>query len=756
LEHINLIATELDLKPIQVQATADLLDQGGTVPFIARYRKEITGSLDEISITAIRDRRHQLAELDARKASVLKSLENNGHLTDLLKETVLAAKSLVALEDVYLPYRPKRRTKAAIAREKGLEPLALDILKQDNRDPEKLAPAYINTEKGVTSIDDALEGARHIISEIINEDPLVRERLRDLFFSKGIILCKVATDKETEGAKYRNYFDWKEPAATVPSHRMLAMRRGEKEDMLNLSMSPSEEDALILIEETYLHADGPDTTQVKMALTDSYRRLLSRSMETELRLATKQKADEHAIRIFGRNLRQLLLSPPLGPKRVMGIDPGYRTGCKVVCLDRQGKLMKYDTVYPHLNEKKDRQAEETITALCKHYDIEAIAVGNGTAGRETVSFVRSNTALQNIPILLVNESGASIYSASETARREFPDLDLTIRGAVSIGRRLMDPLSELVKIEPKSIGVGQYQHDVDQSALKKALDDVVTSCVNAVGVDVNRASVELLTYVSGLGPQLAANIVAFRNEHGPFDSRTSLKDVPRLGPKAFEQSAGFLRIQGGIDPLDASAVHPESYPVVDAMAEDLVCTVTDILRDASLRKKIDLSRYVSDRTGLPTLQDILAELAKPGRDPREDFTSIDFAGHVNQIADLLPGMSLPGVVTNVTAFGAFVDIGVHQDGLVHISELADHFIRDPSEVVALNQRVTVTVIDVDQERSRISLSMKTVPGQRSTVPEKMRAPQPKNFKGKKNNKNQKARPFHNPFAQALSRGGPKR
>ena len=756
MEHINLIATELDLKPIQVQATADLLDQGGTVPFIARYRKEITGSLDEISITAIRDRRHQLAELDARKASVLKSLENNGHLTDLLKETVLAAKSLVALEDVYLPYRPKRRTKAAIAREKGLEPLALDILKQDNRDPEKLAPAYINTEKGVTSIDDALEGARHIISEIINEDPLVRERLRDLFFSKGIILCKVATDKETEGAKYRNYFDWKEPAATVPSHRMLAMRRGEKEDMLNLSMSPSEEDALILIEETYLHGDGPDTTQVKMALTDSYRRLLSRSMETELRLATKQKADEHAIRIFGRNLRQLLLSPPLGPKRVMGIDPGYRTGCKVVCLDRQGKLMKYDTVYPHLNEKKDRQAEETITALCKHYDIEAIAVGNGTAGRETVSFVRSNTALQNIPILLVNESGASIYSASETARREFPDLDLTIRGAVSIGRRLMDPLSELVKIEPKSIGVGQYQHDVDQSALKKALDDVVTSCVNAVGVDVNRASVELLTYVSGLGPQLAANIVAFRNEHGPFDSRTSLKDVPRLGPKAFEQSAGFLRIQGGIDPLDASAVHPESYPVVDAMAEDLVCTVTDILRDASLRKKIDLSRYVSDRTGLPTLQDILAELAKPGRDPREDFTSIDFAGYVNQIADLLPGMSLPGVVTNVTAFGAFVDIGVHQDGLVHISELADHFIRDPSEVVALNQRVTVTVIDVDQERSRISLSMKTVPGQRSTVSEKMRAPQPKNFKGKKNNKNQKARPFHNPFAQALSRGGPKR
>ncbi len=755
LDHISLIATELELKSNQVQATADLLDQGGTVPFIARYRKEITGSLDEISITAIRDRLHQLAELDARKTSILKSLEDNGHLTEPLKETVLSAKSLAALEDIYLPYRPKRRTKATIAREKGLEPLALEILKQENRDPENMAIAYIDTEKAVASIAEALEGARHIISEIINEDPQVRERLRELFFSKGIIQCKVATDKESEGAKYRNYFDWKEPAATVPSHRLLAMRRGEKEDILNLSMSPPEEDALGLIEDTYLRGDGPDAAQVKMAITDSYRRLLSRSMETELRLATKQKADEHAIRIFARNLRQLLLSPPLGPKRVLGIDPGYRTGCKVVCLDRQGKLMKYDTVYPHLNEKKDRQAEETITALCNRYDIEALAVGNGTAGRETESFVRGIDVLNNIPILLVNESGASIYSASETARREFPDLDLTIRGAVSIGRRLMDPLSELVKIEPKSIGVGQYQHDVDQSALKKALDDVVTSCVNAVGVDVNRASVELLTYVSGLGPQLAANIVAFRNEHGPFDSRARLKDVPRLGPKAFEQSAGFLRIQGGIDLLDASAVHPESYPVVDAMARDLGCTVTDLLRDAAIRKRIDLSRYVSDRIGLPTLKDILAELDKPGRDPREDLTSVDFAGHVNKITDLQPGMSLPGVVTNVTAFGAFVDIGVHQDGLVHISEMADKFVRDPSEVVALNQRVTVTVMEIDQERSRISLSMKTIPGPRSAVPEKKRAPRPKNFRSKKKNQHQKERPFNNPFAQALSRS-PKR
>ena len=755
MEHISIIAAELGLKDAQIQSTADLLDQGGTVPFIARYRKEITGSLDEMAITAIRDRLHQLEELDTRKASVLKSLEENGHLTETLKEKVLAAKTLAALEDLYLPFRPKRRTKATIAREKGLEPLALALLKQENRDPEKMAAGYLNAEMTVASITDALEGARHIIAEIINEDPLVRERMRELYVNKGIIQCKVATDKEIEGAKYRNYFDWKEPAATVPSHRLLAMRRGEKEDMLNLAMRPTEEDALNLITTMYLRGDGPDSVQVHMAILDSYRRLLSRSMETELRLVTKQKADDQAIRIFARNLRQLLLSPPLGPKSVMGIDPGFRTGCKVACLDRQGQLMHYDTVYPHMNAKKDRHAAETIAALCSRFHVEAIAIGNGTAGRETESFVRSIDAVEQIPVLMVNESGASIYSASETARREFPDLDLTIRGAVSIARRLMDPLSELVKIEPKSIGVGQYQHDVDQSALKKTLDDVVISCVNGVGVDVNRASVELLTYVSGMGPQLAANIVAYRNENGPFDSRAKLKDVPRLGPKAFEQSAGFLRILDGIDPLDASAVHPESYPVVDAMARNLGCTVTDLLHNAALRDKIDLSRYVSDRIGLPTLQDILAELAKPGRDPREDFTSIDFAGHINQIADLKPGMSLPGVVTNVTAFGAFVDIGVHQDGLVHISELADHFVRDPSEIVALNQRVTVTVIDVDQERRRISLSMKTIPGQRSAAPEKKRTRRPGPTEGKKKNQKQKDRPFHNPFAQAFGRG-PKR
>ncbi len=751
MEHISIIAAELDLKPEQVQATSDLLGQGGTVPFIARYRKETTGSLDELAITAIRDRLRQLEELDARKASVLKSLEDNGHLTDELKDTVLAAQTLAVLEDLYLPYRPKRRTKATIAREKGLEPLALAILEQANRHPDQMAAAYVSPDKGVNTVAEALEGARHIVAEIINEDPVVRERVRSLFFSQGKIHCSVATGKENEGAKFRDYFDWQEPAATVPSHRLLAMRRGEKENILNLSMLPPEEAAIGLMEEVYVRGDGPDSAQVQMAVVDCYRRLLSRSMETELRLASKQLADDQAIRIFARNLRQLLLSPPLGPKRVLGIDPGYRTGCKVVCLDRQGKLLEYDTVYPHLNEKKDRQAAARIADLCQRYAIEAIAVGNGTAGRETEVFVRQIEGLKGVPVLLVNESGASIYSASETARREFPDLDLTVRGAASIGRRLMDPLSELVKIEPKSIGVGQYQHDVDQSALKKALDDVVVSCVNAVGVDANRASMELLTYVSGLGPQLAANIVAYRNENGPFESREKLKKVPRLGPKAFEQSAGFLRIHDGIDPLDASAVHPESYPVVDTMARNLGCSVTDLMRDASLRNRIELSDYVSDRIGLPTLQDILAELAKPGRDPREDYSSIDFAGHVNDIADLRAGMSLPGVVTNVTAFGAFVDVGVHQDGLVHISELADRFVRDPSDVVALNQRVKVTVIDVDLERRRISLSMKTAPGDPSAAQAKKETSRPKPARVKKANQRLKDRPFNNPFAEALER-----
>lgn len=751
MEHIATISAELNIATKQIDAVADLLAQGGTVPFIARYRKEATGSLDEVAITAIRDRLHQLEELDVRKAAVLKSLETNGHLTDELKEQVSAAPTLAVLEDLYLPFRPKRRTKATVAREKGLEPLAREILEQIGRDPVQLAAAYVDPQKGVESVEAALEGARHIIAEIINEDPRARDRMRELYVRKGIIRSQVATDKETEGAKYRDYFDWNEPAATAPSHRILAMRRGEKEDILNLAMAPPEADALALLEDLFVNGDDPDAAQVRLALNDSYRRLLSRAMETELRLVTKQRADEQAIRIFASNLRQLLLSPPLGARRVMGIDPGYRTGCKIVCLDRQGKLLHHETVYPHLSERQDRQAAEKIAELCHRFSIEAVAIGNGTAGRETEAFVRKIDSLQAIPVLLVNESGASIYSASEAARREFPDLDLTVRGSVSIARRLMDPLSELVKIDPKSIGVGQYQHDVDQSDLKKSLDDVVISCVNAVGVDVNRASVELLTYVSGLGPQLAANIVAVRNEKGPFSSRVELKGVPRLGPKAFEQSAGFLRIQRGADPLDASAVHPESYAVVDAMARDQDCSVAELMQEASRRKKIDLTRYVDDKIGLPTLRDILAELDKPGRDPRKDFETVAFAGHVNQITDLRPGMILPGVVTNVTAFGAFVDIGVHQDGLVHISEMADAFVKNPTDVVSVQQRVNVTVLEVDLERNRIALSMKTAPMRVKVSSENKKPRRPKRENRQPAAEKKPNHPFNNPFAEALGR-----
>ncbi|MDH4011531.1 MAG: RNA-binding transcriptional accessory protein, partial [Desulfobacterales bacterium] len=688
-DHISGIADEIAIQPAAVQATVSLLRQGATIPFIARYRKEATGNLDEVAITAIRDRLSQLEELDARKAAVLKSLETHGHLTDELKQKVISAASMALLEDIYLPYRPKRRTKAMIAREKGLEPLALNILEQTEQDPLQLAAEFVDPEKDVVSADDALDGARHIIAEIINEDPASREKMRDLYFTKGSIHARVISGKEAEGAKYRDYFDWQEAAAKAPSHRILAMRRGEKETVLNLSIAPPEPDALVLLETLFVSGDSAASMQVKLAAQDCFKRLLSHSMETEIRLATKQRAEKQAIEVFARNLRQLLLAPPLGPKRVMGIDPGFRTGCKLVCLDRQGKLLHYDTIYPHMTEKQDRQAAETIINLAQHHRIEAVAVGNGTAGRETEALIRKIDALKKISVILVNESGASVYSASAAARREFPELDLTIRGAVSIARRLMDPLAELVKIDPKSIGVGQYQHDVDQSALKLALDDVVISCVNAVGVDLNRASAELLAYVSGLGPQLASNIVTYRNENGRFNSRAELKTVPRIGPKAYEQSAGFLRIHDGANPLDASAVHPESYPVVDAMARDQNCAVADLMADASLRAKIEVSRYVTDQIGRPTLMDILAELAKPGRDPRQAFEAIEFAEGVNQLSDLEPGMTLPGIVTNVTAFGAFVDIGVHQDGLVHISELSDSFVKDPADFVNVQQKVKV-------------------------------------------------------------------
>ncbi len=754
-QHILQTAEEMAIQVFQVESTATLIADGATVPFIARYRKEMTGSLDEVVITSIRDRLNQLEELDTRKSAILKSLEQNGHLTDELKEKVHTSSTLAVLEDIYLPYRPKRRTRGTIAREKGLEPLALQILEQKGIDPVLFAGDYIDTEKGVETEDDALAGARDIIAEMANEDETARAQLRRLFFEKAVFSSKMASGKETEGIKYKDYFDWQEQASTAPSHRILAMRRGEKEEVLNLSVSPSEKDAIDILEKLFIKSDGPDAQQVKMAVHDAYKRLLSRSMETELRLASKQRADADAIKIFAENLRHLLMAPPLGPKRVMGIDPGFRTGCKIACMDRQGKLLHHDTVYLHMSENKERESAEKLKKLCRQYAIEAIAVGNGTAGRETQAFIQ-NLRIDSIPVFLVNEAGASVYSASEAARREFSDLDLTIRGAVSIGRRLMDPLSELVKIDPKSIGVGQYQHDVDQTQLKNSLDDVVISCVNAVGVDVNRASVELLTYVSGLGPSLAGNIVSFRNENGAFNNRKELKKVPRLGPKAFEQCAGFLRIQDGIDPLDTSAVHPESYPVVETMANDLNCSVADLIKTKALRDKIEINQYITETIGIPTLTDIMLELAKPGRDPRESFDNFEFADGIQEIQDLRPGMSLPGIITNVTAFGAFVDVGVHQDGLVHISELADRFVKSPSDVVRVHQKVRVKVLEVDVDRKRIALSMRQDPiisntSGKSKDP-KIPGSMPKSGKKVKNNSNSQAPgPFNNPFADLFEK-----
>jgi len=704
--HIPKIARELSLTPKQVQATADLLNEGATVPFIARYRKEITGSLDEVAITTVRDRLNQLMELDKRREAILKSLEERGQLTDELKEKILSAKTMVVLEDIYLPYRPKRRTRATVAKEKGLEPLAQRLFVQDDMDPLAEAAAFVDPEKGVDSAEDALAGACDIIAEWVNEDQTARARMRDFYSSKAVFKSKVIPEKESEGIKYKDYFDWEEPVNTTPSHRILAMRRGENEGFLTLRVLPPEGEDLDILDGLFVKGEGPASQQVKMSVHDSYKRLLSPSMETEIRLATKKRADEEAIQVFVENLRQLLLASPLGQKNVLAIDPGFRTGCKVVCLDRQGKLLHTETIYPLQSEKSAADARSKIFEMCKRFSVEAIAVGNGTAGRETETFIRGLDLSKNIQLVMVNESGASVYSASEVAREEFPDQDVTVRGAVSIGRRLMDPLAELVKIDPKSIGVGQYQHDVDQGALKSSLDDVVVSCVNRVGVEVNTASKQLLTYVSGLGPQLAKGIVGYRNEHGPFQSREGLKQVSRLGPKAFEQAAGFLRIRDGENPLDGSAVHPESYPIVDTMASDLACSVLDLMRDEELRKRIDLKQYVSGKVGLPTLNDILSELSKPGRDPREQFEAFRFAEGVEKIEDVKPGMKLPGIVTNITAFGVFVDIGVHQDGLVHISEVSNRFVKNPAEVVKVHQKVLVTVLDVDLERRRISLSMK--------------------------------------------------
>ena len=745
--HFEKISCELELKNSQVKAVAILLEDGATVPFIARYRKEATGSLDEVIVTAIRDRLQQLKDLDQRRVSILKSLEEKGHLNDELKESVMAAETMAILEDIYLPYRPKRRTRASIARERGLDPLATKIFDQNGADPLKAAMDFIDPTKAVETIEEALAGARDIIAEWVSEDQQARKKLRQLYFSRAIIHSRVSHGKEVSGAKYRDYFDWQEPALTAPSHRILAMRRGEKEDVLNLSIGPPEAEAIEILEELFVKTDAEDSTQVKLAVHDSYKRLLSRSMETEIRLATKERADREAIEVFSANLRELLLAPPLGSKRVMGIDPGYRTGCKIVCLDRQGTVEHHDTIYPHTSESRRREAAQKIKNYVTRFRIEAVAVGNGTAGRETETFINNLDFDRSVDVILVDESGASIYSASETARKEFPHLDLTVRGAISIGRRLMDPLSELVKIDPKSIGVGQYQHDVDPSGLKQSLDDIVVSCVNGVGVAVNRASIELLTYVSGLGPQLANNIVAYREQNGPFTSRTQLKKIPRLGPKAFEQAAGFLRIRDGQNPLDASAVHPESYHIVSAMTDDMGCTVAELMKNSKLREKTDINRYVTDKVGIPTLKDIFKELARPGRDPRQDFEHFAFAEDLEKISDLEPGMNLPGIVTNVTAFGAFVDIGVHQDGLVHISELSDKFVENPADVVKVQQKVEVSVLSVDLERSRISLSMKKIPGK--SAQKATSRPKSKNPKSRNENTRNKTTPFNNPFADLL-------
>jgi len=707
--HVAKIAAELTLTPMQVRATANLLDDSATVPFIARYRKEATGSLDEVAITSVRDRFAQLRELDERRAAILKSLAERELLTDDLQSRVEQAQTLAALEDVYLPFRPKRRTRATIAREKGLEPLAELVIEQGDIDPVVEAVAFVDPEKGVTDVEEALQGARDIIAEWVNEDEETRAHLRELFAAKATIKSRVVPGKEAEGAKYRDYFDWEEPIAAAPSHRVLAIRRGEEEGFISFRILPPEQEALALLYPKFVAGDGPASEQVRLATEDSYKRLLSLSMETEIRLESKKRADEEAISVFAGNLRQLLLAAPLGEKTVLAIDPGFRTGCKVVCLDPQGKLLHTDTVFIAQSERRKAEAADKIKKMCETFGIEAIAIGNGTGSRETESFVKGLELSADIVVLMVDESGASVYSASDVAREEFPDQDVTVRGSVSIGRRLTDPLAELVKIDPKSIGVGQYQHDVDQSALRQSLDDVVVSCVNAVGVEVNTSSKQLLTYVSGLGPKLAQSIVTYRNEQGPFSTRQELLGVPRLGPKAFEQAAGFLRIHDAEHPLDASAVHPESYGVVDQMARDMNCTVADLMRDSSLRERIQLHTYVTDKIGMPTLQDIMQELAKPGRDPRDTFEAFSFTEGVETLEDVQPGAKLPGIVTNITNFGAFVDIGVHQDGLVHISQLADHFVKDPNDVIKLRQQVTVTVLSVDLERKRIALSMRQNP-----------------------------------------------
>jgi protein Tex len=743
---IEQIAKEFSLKNNFVRAVADLLAEGATIPFISRYRKEMTGSMDEVMIANIRDRIEQLRDLDKRRESIISSIEKQGKLTPELMQAVVLATSIAELEDIYLPYKPKRKTRATAAREKGLEPLATKLFDQQKFDLQEFGQGFVDTEKGVASVDEALEGARDIIAEWVSENQTARKNIRELFWKEGVVESRVLKGKESDGQKYKDYFEWKEPVAKTPSHRLLALRRGEKEGILALDIYPPEENAIYSLEKQFVKSENAAAEQVRLAIKDCYKRLIRPSLETEVRMESKMKADEEAIKVFASNLKELLLSAPLGQKNVLALDPGFRTGCKLVCLDRQGQLLHYETIFPNDPQRQTGKSADTIKALTEKYKIDAIAIGNGTASRETESFVKSIGLTSRILVVMVNESGASVYSASDVAREEFPDKDVTVRGAVSIGRRLMDPLAELVKIDAKSIGVGQYQHDVDQAKLKQGLDDVVMSCVNSVGVEVNTASKELLSYVSGLSSALAKNIIEFRNQNGPFNDRASLMKVPRLGEKVFEQAAGFLRIHEAENPLDASAVHPESYKIVERMAKDLGCSVKDLMTSAELRKQLDLTKYVTEKVGLPTLTDIVKELEKPGRDPRETFEVFSFTEGVHSVADLKVGMKLPGIVTNVTNFGAFVDIGVHQDGLVHISHLSDKFIKDPKEAVTVQQKVEVTVVEVDVARKRIGLSMKTDP-----FAQPGEQPQPKGNRAKSSKPKEKEQTMEEKLAMLVNK-----
>ena len=703
---IQLIAQQVGIQLIQVANTIQLLDEGGTVPFISRYRKERTGSLDEVQIEAVKDAKEKMQELLKRKETILKTIQEQELLTPELQKRIEACFDPTELEDIYLPYKPKRRTRAMIAREKGLEPLALIIQKQYEPNLEYKAQSFVNEK--VESVEEALAGARDIIAEWINENERARGIVRRAFEHGAFIISKVVKGKEEEGAKYNDYFDWNEPLKKCPSHRLMAMRRGENEGYLRVSVTPESEEPIHRLKRFFINSNNACTDQMELAVTDAYKRLLEPSIETEFANLSKEKADDEAIRVFTENLRQLLLAAPLGQKRVLALDPGFRTGCKVVCLDAQGNLLHNDTIYPHQPQEEVKQAASKILSLVSSFQIEAIAIGNGTASRETEAFIKKLQYDRELKIFVVSEDGASIYSASKIARDEFPQHDVTVRGAISIGRRLLDPLAELVKIDPKSIGVGQYQHDVDQKKLKNSLDKVVESSVNMVGVNVNTASQHLLTYISGLGPQLAQNIVDYRKENGPFNSRTEIQKVARMGAKAFEQAAGFLRIPDAKNPLDNSAVHPESYFVVQKIAKDLKCSIQELISGEELQKQIVWQNYVTDKVGLPTLEDIKKELAKPGRDPRSSIKVFEFAPNIYKVEDLQVGMVLPGIVTNITKFGAFVDVGVKQDGLVHVSQMADRFISDPSEIVKLHEHVHVKVIELDLQRKRIQLSLKQV------------------------------------------------